>query len=343
MRQPQPWPERAMEQAEAISDAWEVCKAYAGRLAEWVLFGCMVANIVEVLAPVPPVVENVVLSVQAITLDIAGFGLATMAGQARRQGHERAASRARVTAWGLIGLMMVTLLCVSVGVLWPDCKPSTDAVEKVLMLGRVVMTVLYGHVVQSLREAKQEHTNEVTSLQEERARLQEERDRAQQQVQELTRACKQKQAAYEQVNGDLQTAQSTVADLQAAEKETAHLQEDYQALCADLQTAHLQIADLTAKLQTADGKRADLHPAESGTAKLRSAPSADKITSIDTARAKHEAGSKVKVSHAEVVAFMSAHPTLKRAEVAQRLGISERKVYDAVAWQKGQEHAAALH
>ncbi|MBV8695513.1 MAG: hypothetical protein JO183_08515, partial [Ktedonobacteraceae bacterium] len=67
------------------------------------------------------------------------------------------------------------LLLVTIGVLWPAAKPSTDLAEKVLIVGRVVMTVIYGHIVHSLRDAKQAYTTEL-------ARVQEERDRAEQQV-----------------------------------------------------------------------------------------------------------------------------------------------------------------
>lgn len=38
-----------MSKAEAITDAWEVAKAYAGRVAEWVLFLCVIINIIEML------------------------------------------------------------------------------------------------------------------------------------------------------------------------------------------------------------------------------------------------------------------------------------------------------
>ncbi|MBV9691981.1 MAG: hypothetical protein JO202_19990 [Ktedonobacteraceae bacterium] len=182
MRQPQHWPERAMEQAEAISDAWEVCKVYAGRLAEWVLFGCMVANLIEVVVTVPPGFGSSVLIVQAITLDIAGFGLASMAAQARRQGREQAARTARVMGWTLIVIMMLTVGLITLAVKVPSTKSFVDAAENVLMLVRVLATVLYGHVIHSLREANVQYTNQVTSLQEELARRQEERDRAQQQV-----------------------------------------------------------------------------------------------------------------------------------------------------------------
>jgi hypothetical protein len=149
------WKDRAIAKSEAITDAWEVTKVYAGRLAEWVLFGCMIANIIEILPGVSlwPFVSNFVLGTQSITLDVAGFGLASMADHARANGDEQAAGRAELTGWFLIGLMILTLLLVSVGLLWPTMLPYTGPAEKGLILARVVMTVVYGHVIHGLRRS----------------------------------------------------------------------------------------------------------------------------------------------------------------------------------------------
>ncbi len=172
---------------------------------------------------------------------------------------------------------------------------------------------------------------------------------AQQQVQDLMASFEQKRRDFEKVSTDLQTAHLHIADLQFAESETAKMRQEYQDLSANLQTAYLQIADLTAKLERAKNKIADLQTTAGGDAAPSVPPRStkaatqqtdqSKITSIDQARAKHDVGSqgRAKVSHADVMAFMAANPTLKRAEVAEQLGISERKVYDAIAWQRDQE------
>lgn len=155
------WKDAAIEKSQAITDAWEVTKIFAGRIAEWVLFGCMVMNIIEILPGVTlwPAVSNAVLGVQAITLDVAGFGLASMADHARINGDEKAARSAEITGWCLISLMVLTLLLVSIGLLWPFLKVYTDMAEKALILARVVMTVAYGHVVHGLRRSG--HTAQV--------------------------------------------------------------------------------------------------------------------------------------------------------------------------------------
>jgi hypothetical protein len=94
---------------------------------------------------------NTVLGTQAVTLDVAAFGLMSMAEQAERCDDSRAAGSAKRTAWLLISLMMITVLSVAVGALWPAVKPYTDMADKVLILARVGLTVLYSHVVHSLR------------------------------------------------------------------------------------------------------------------------------------------------------------------------------------------------
>lgn len=151
--QPKHWKDAALAKAEAITDAWEVAKAYAGRAAEWVLFVCMIINIVEMLPEVslPTSITNAVLGVQVVMLDIGGLSLSTMSAHARLMGDVKAAKRAGTTSAFLIGLMIVTLLLVSIGLLFPAAKPYTDLAEKGLILIRVVMTVIYSHVIHSLR------------------------------------------------------------------------------------------------------------------------------------------------------------------------------------------------
>ncbi len=148
------WRDSAIEKSQAISDAWDVVKAYAGRAAEWLLFACMIVDIAEMLpgSIVPVAVANGVLAVQAITLDVAGFGLQSLADHAERLGDERAARKARSTGAVLISIMIATLVSVTLPLLWPALSVYTGPADKVLILVRVVMTVIYGHVMHSLRQ-----------------------------------------------------------------------------------------------------------------------------------------------------------------------------------------------
>ena len=151
--QKQHWKDAAIERSEVITDAWEVTKIYTGRAAEWILFCCMVANIIGILPGItlPLLVTNIVMGVQVITLDIAGFGLATMAENARANGAKKAAIQAKATAYMLIGIMMLTLVLFTLGIMVPTLKPVTNIAENVLILVRVGMIVFYGHVIHSLR------------------------------------------------------------------------------------------------------------------------------------------------------------------------------------------------
>lgn len=147
------WKVAALKNAEVITDAWEVAKAYAGRAAEWVLFLCMITNIIAMLPGMdaPAGITNLVLGVQVVMLDIGGMSLSSMAASIRERGEKAAARKASLTSTFLIGLMILTLLLVSIGVLFPALKSYTDMAEKGLILVRVVMTVVYSHVMHSLR------------------------------------------------------------------------------------------------------------------------------------------------------------------------------------------------
>jgi hypothetical protein len=126
------WKDAALAKAEWITDAWEVVKAYAGRAAEWVLFICMSINIVEMLPEVslPTSMTNTVLGIQVVMLDIGGLSLSTMAAHVRALGDVKAAKKAGITSMFLIGLMIVTLLLVSIGLLFPTAKPYTGLAKK---------------------------------------------------------------------------------------------------------------------------------------------------------------------------------------------------------------------
>lgn len=119
----------------------------------------------------PMALAPVVLGVQAITLDIAGFGLTTMSDHARRRGDEQAARKAQRMGWTLISLMIVTVSLVTLSVLIPPTTPFVDNAEKALLLARVVVTVFYGHIVHSLRQAGTAYENQVSRFEHEVSRL----------------------------------------------------------------------------------------------------------------------------------------------------------------------------
>ncbi len=211
MTQQTHWRDRAIEASEAISDGIEVLKAYGARVAEWILFFCLIANIIE-LFPLPEpfasVFGNIVLGIQAVTLDIAGFGLATMGDHARRRGDAHAARKASTMGWTLISLMMVTVGLVTLTLIVPATKPTIDTIEKALVLARVIVTVLYGHIVHSLRNAGVEYDNRVLTLEQTVSTVQA-------QVQAKEHEVSSVQSTLSSVQSALSSEQAKVSTLQA--------------------------------------------------------------------------------------------------------------------------------
>src|SRR5258708_29290178 len=116
-------------------------------------------------------VSNMGLGTEAVALDVGGLSRDSMGDHAHQQGDAQAARRASVTGGFLIGIMILTLLLVSIGLLWPVARTYTSMAEKGLILVRVIMTVIYGHVIHSLRRAttQRQHitfTEQLTELSE---------------------------------------------------------------------------------------------------------------------------------------------------------------------------------
>src|SRR5260221_14628047 len=102
-----------------------------------------------------PGIQKLVLGTDVVILGVGRVHLASMGDHARQQGDAQAARRASITGAFLIGIMILTLLLVSIGLLWPLTRPYTNMAEKGLILVRVIMTVIYGHVIHSLRRTAQ--------------------------------------------------------------------------------------------------------------------------------------------------------------------------------------------
>lgn len=161
------WWDHAIKKSEMISNGFEVFKAWLARFAEWILFFCLIANIIEIFPLPDPFASyfgNIVLGVQVVTLDVAGFGLASMGASAARRGDIDSAKKASRMGWTLIGIMMLTVGLVAVSVIAPTTKSDIDVIQKGLMLARVLVTVLYGHVVHSLRVSNSEYEHRVQQL-----------------------------------------------------------------------------------------------------------------------------------------------------------------------------------
>lgn len=144
------WSSRAIEQAENITKAYEVMKAWLAHVASFVLFGCLIANIVQIVSPLPDSVIGGIVIVEAIGLDVAGLGLLTLARHARDNGLEKEAGYARATAWLLILIMIATVGTVTAAKLWPNTADLMHSIDNGLILVRVCLIVVYGVVLNAL-------------------------------------------------------------------------------------------------------------------------------------------------------------------------------------------------
>jgi ribosomal protein S25 len=223
------WKDAAIEKSVVITDCWEVFKIYTGRLAEWILFGCMIFNIVEMIPGMNlwPVLTNSVMVITIITLDIAGFGLNSMAEYARECGHVEAAKEASRVAKCLIGIMMVTLLLATSGLLFPMIKPYLVYGEDTLILVRVLLVVIYGHTIHKLRHITAAQTPPSGAL-EEIARLQQALEHATQSAQEWQSRM---QSEAQEWRTKIATLETQIATLEASKTASEN------ALAA-LQNAH---------------------------------------------------------------------------------------------------------
>jgi hypothetical protein len=149
------WRDRLIAKASFLSDVWQVVLAWGAAAAEWIIYLCMFANILELFITFSPGLANGILATQSITLDVAGFGLASMASHALRYGNEEAAKKAQGMSNTLIVLMVITVLLMAIGhiSLFKPIYQYLGWIETGLILVRLVISVFYSHVVHSVREA----------------------------------------------------------------------------------------------------------------------------------------------------------------------------------------------
>lgn len=197
------WKDRAITAAETISDTFDVAKAYGAHIANWVLFFCLVANLIEMVSPgFEALVGLTVVAIQSISLDIAGFGLTAMAASAKSRGDNKSARKANIMGWTLISVMAVTVGLVTLAAFKPDWSSNIAQANQILMFVRVIVTVFYGHIVHQIREEGVAHENRLAALETE--------------VSTLQGQLQAKQKEVEAVQSKLFTVQSQVSTLDVA-------------------------------------------------------------------------------------------------------------------------------
>ncbi len=97
------WKNIAVQRSEVITDTWDVIKVYLGRGAVVILFICMIGDVIQVLPGglLQQWIISTILGVQIVTIDVAGFGLQSIAENARLNGDEKGYRKAMHTSYAL--------------------------------------------------------------------------------------------------------------------------------------------------------------------------------------------------------------------------------------------------
>jgi hypothetical protein len=134
-------------------------------------------------APQPPTELSVFMFVaQFVALDVGGLGLNQIA---RRQGLP-IWSYARIVAYCLIGITLITITYAGIEHAIPGLDPQvTVVVEVILVIARSVMTVLYGQAIHSLKTGEHIEQDRRAELEQEGSTLREQLKVEQQTVSSL--------------------------------------------------------------------------------------------------------------------------------------------------------------
>jgi len=252
MQQRSGWKERLADSS-WVTLCWDWFMTLVGRAVEAVLWVTMAFCCYQLIpaAPQPlPGVSACAFIAQFLALDAGGLGLYKLAEQ---QGLGRWAY-ARVVSSVLIGITLVTVAYAGIQHATQVDASLTKWVEVSLVIARSSMTVLYGLAIQSLRAAKQAHTNEVTRLQEERDRAQQQVDSGQAEVSRLRVQLDTKSKEVDGLCGQVEelrvTAERSGYELQAT---VARYEQEKQAMVTSYQS---QVESLSCELQAAKDRLA---------------------------------------------------------------------------------------
>lgn len=237
------WKDRLIARAEAISDAFDVAKAYGAHIANWVLFFCLIANLIEMVSPAFQAMAGmVIVGIQSIMLDIAGFGLTAMAASARRRGDNKSALKADIMGWTLISVMAITVTLITLAAFWKDWAPTIEQADNWLILTRIIVTVFYGHLVHQIREEGAAHENRLAELETAISDLQSQLHGKEQEV--------------SNAQGQLSGVQKTFSGLQQQLEEE---KEKVAGLLHKLELVQQRASSLETELETGHGDTASLH------------------------------------------------------------------------------------
>jgi hypothetical protein len=254
-----------------------------------------------------------VFVIQMITLDVAGFGLTSLAKAVKRAGDEETANTASTVGLLLIGIMVVSMLSGGIDRLFgakiPAVKEWMLYVDDFLILVRVGMTVFYGKIMHSLRDSQQ-HMQAQTDTR--IADLESDLTKARSEQKRLEKALSdEKEAAKKQHAENAKLAQQ-LADVQQSLRDTLQNGTSVQASMAEMiverNENHSQIQSLQDQLSSL---KTDL---QSRTAELSQVRNSLVLASQNESSMKAKIDAAVKATELSVKAQMQAEiEELRRA------------------------------
>ncbi|MBV9691877.1 MAG: hypothetical protein JO202_19430 [Ktedonobacteraceae bacterium] len=348
MQQRYGWKERLADSS-WVTVCWDWFMTLVGRVVEAVLWVTMAFSCYQLIPAVPQAPAGVsacAFIAQFLALDAGGLGLSKLAEQ---QGLGTWAY-ARVVSYVLIGITLVTVAYAGVTHAVQVDASLTKWVEVSLVTARSIMTVLYGQAMQSLRAAKQAHTNQVTSLQEELHRAQQQVSSGQAEVSRLRAHLDTKAKEADGLRGQVSSGQGEVSTLRmqldALRGQVDSGQAEVDTLRRQLQSAVAQVEKVRAEIREKQhepegGQRAvdaEPHQVSSGQAymdsghlvhpvsKVRVQMDSGQVIPLD--RKKRERGQQEaeQVLGEHIKALLSQEPELSNRAIATKLACSPTTV-----------------
>src|SRR5579859_1312139 len=332
----QSWRDRSIERSRVLTDGFEVALTWAGGLADWILFLCLVSNIVEVLAHLAGTpFSNIVMGTQSILLDIGGFALLTMAVHAHQRGERHTRNSAAFIGGLLMAVTLATVVLITVGNLWPKAADQVQNINQALILARIGMTIVYECTIHLLRHAAT-HSSHVQQAQVHQTfseQVQALEHSVNEQVQALARTFS------ERIQSSENRMSEQVQGLHQAVSETAQVGERLVVLAATvagLEAAWKQVigpmqAAAETNAETGNGRPASLSLVKSLHSSERSAPHQHRAAVNTSERPVKAAVNTGSEKTAFIQSAIAEHPDWKNAEIiraaaAQGLTISPAHV-----------------
>jgi len=258
------WQER-LKDSSWVTIGWEWLQVLPGRSVDFVLWTTMIFSCYQLIpgAPQAPAgVSTFMFILQFIALDIGGLGLNRLAQQ---QGLPRWAY-ARVVAYILIGITLVTISYAGIEHAVTVPLEVTGWIEAMLVIARSIMTVLYGQAIHSLKAQEQSMRDHLAELEEQVTLQQEQLESGQQEVSSLRVQLNTLQQRAFSGQQHLSTVQQEVdtlrVQLNTEQGKVSSLQEqldsgqrDASTLRTQLNVALVEVDTLRAQL---DGKKQEL-------------------------------------------------------------------------------------